>query len=417
MNNSDFEDLKYEYKCLSEIFDKNVIFSRTDLHGTIVDITTAFCNISGYTKKELIGKSHNIVRHPDMEDMIFTHLWSTISTVTPWKGNIKNKHKDGSYYWLHTCIEPYYDREGNHTGYSSVRKNIAEQKEIQRLNYSLELKVEERTKNLELAKKATEILNKHTRESIEYASLIQSSLVSNNNIFRKYFSEYFVIWHQKDVVGGDIYFFEPISDDECLLMVIDCTGHGVPGAFMTMLVKSLQVSIVNEILASPNKEINTAEILSKFNRSIKKLLQQEDDSSVSNTGFDGGILYYNKKQKIIKYAGANTPLFYIYEDELKIITSDKHSVGYKRSNSSYRYNEHTIDVFEGMNFYLTTDGYFDQNGGERGFPFGKKRFKNIINSYYTESMADQQEIFLYELAEYEDEYERNDDVTTVGLKI
>jgi len=128
-------------------------------------------------------------------------------------------------------------------------------------------------------------------------------------------------------------------------------------------------------------------------------------------------LYYNKKEKIIKYSGANTPLFYVKDEELKVFASDKHSVGYKRSNPNYKYKEYTVDVSNGMCFYLTTDGYLDQNGGVKGFPFGKRRFKEIINSYYIDSMADQQEIFLYEMAEYEEEEERNDDITVIGFKI
>jgi len=415
--NQKIKDLYYKHDCLILTIDKNVIFSRTDLSGNITHVSDAFCKISGYTKEELLGKPHNIIKHPDMEDIIFTYMWNTISQEIEWNGDIKNKHKDGSYYWVNTHIEPYYDNNKKHIGYSAVRKDIASQKEVERLNYSLELKVEERTKNLEIAKKATEALHKHTRESIDYASLIQSSLVPNHKIFRKYFDDYFVIWHPKDVVGGDIYFFEEINEDECLIMIIDCTGHGVPGAFVTMLVKSLQVSIINNILANPEKPIKTSKILSQFSKDMKKLLQQEDDSSVSNAGFDGGILYYNKKEKFIKYSGANTPLFYTKDNKLDMIASNKHSVGYKRSDPNYSYTEYKIDICEGMNFYLTTDGYLDQSGGLKGFPFGKRRFKEIINSYHIDSMADQQEIFLYEMADYEGKEERNDDITVIGFKI
>jgi PAS domain S-box-containing protein len=419
LQNKKLKNLNYKYEYLLKTLNKNVIYSRTDLSGNIIEASDAFCKVSGYTKKELIGQAHSIIRHPDMEDTIFAHMWNTISQEIPWEGDIKNKHKDNSHYWVHTYIEPYYDQNNNHIGYTSVRKNIAAQKEIERLNYSLELKVEERTKNLELAKQATETLHKHTRESIEYASLIQSSLVpSNNKVFRQYFDEYFVIWHPKDIVGGDIYFFEQLSDDECIIMVIDCTGHGVPGAFVTILVKSIQVSIINHILANPDEKIDTAKMLSKFSKDMKKLLQQEDkDSSISNTGFDGGILYYNKKESIIKYSGANTPLFYVENDQLNVIASNKHSVGYKRSDPNYKYTEYDINTSKGMSFYITTDGYLDQNGGQKGFPFGKRRFKEIINSYHIDSMADQQEMFLYEIAEYENDQERNDDITVIGFKI
>jgi len=401
---------------LIAIMDHNIISSETDTKGIITKVSKAFCDISGYSEDELIGQSHSIVRHPDMEALIFSYMWNTIRQEIPWNGDIKNKHKDGSTYWVHSYIEPYYDQNNNHIGYSSIRKNIAAQKEVERLNYSLELKAEERTKNLEIARKATELLHKHTRESIEYASLIQSSLIPLNKIFRKYFDEYFVIWHPKDIVGGDIYFFEEISDDECLIIVIDCTGHGVPGAFLTMLVKSLETSIINKILSHPTKEISTSQILSDFNISMRKLMQQDNGHNLSNTGFDGGIFYYNKKDEIVKYSGANTPLFHIKDDDLKMLPSDKHSVGYKRCDPNYIYKEWIIEVEKGMCFYITTDGYLDQNGGSKIYPFGKRRFREMINSYYTDSMADQQEMFLYDMAEYEGDEERNDDITVIGMR-
>jgi len=270
---------------------------------------------------------------------------------------------------------------------------------------------------MEKAKQEIENINKKTRESIEYASLIQGALIPNNKIFRNYFQEYFAIWHPKDTIGGDIYLFEEMRDeDECLMMVIDCTGHGVPGAFVTMLVKAIERQIVAQLKHS-DEIISPAKILSIFNRSMKNLLKQEHDGSISNAGFDGGILYYNKKEKIIKYAGAETPLFYVKENELTMIKGDRYSVGYKKCSLDYEYKEHLIEVEEGMQFYLTTDGYLDQNGGEKSFPFGKKRFKSVIKEYHTETMADQQEVFLYELMNYQGEEETNDDMTLIGFTI
>lgn len=260
-------------------------------------------------------------------------------------------------------------------------------------------------------------IHKHTKESIEYAALIQHALIPSNDLFRNYFSDYLTIWHPKDIVGGDIYLFEELrNEDECLLMVVDCTGHGVPGAFVTMLVKAIERQVVSNIIFG-NEDVSPAKILSIFNKTMKHLLKQEDENSISNAGFDGGVVYYNKKEKIIKYSGAETSLFYIENGNLKIIKGDRHSIGYKKSNANFEFKEHIIKVTEGMNFYLTTDGYIDQNGGEKGFPFGKTRFGDIITNYANESYADQQEILLNSLSEYQGDEERNDDITVIGFKI
>ncbi|PCJ32753.1 MAG: hypothetical protein COA90_02160 [Gammaproteobacteria bacterium] len=260
-------------------------------------------------------------------------------------------------------------------------------------------------------------IHKHTRDSIEYASLIQGALIPESRQFQECFDGHFSIWHPKDIVGGDIYFFEEFKNKEdYLLMMIDCTGHGVPGAFVTMLVKAIERQIVGRI-RNTGEDISPAKILSIFNSSMKHILKQDDDSSISNAGFDGAILYYNKVEKTIKFAGAETPLLYMDEDVLHTIKGSRHSIGYKKSDANYQFKEHIINVKPGMQFYLTTDGYIDQNGGEKGFGFGKTRFKELIIKNYQESMADQQELLLLALADYQGEAERNDDITVIGFRI
>ncbi|MCK5295039.1 MAG: SiaB family protein kinase, partial [Arcobacteraceae bacterium] len=267
-------------------------------------------------------------------------------------------------------------------------------------------------------------IHKHTKDSIEYASLIQGALIPDKNLFDNYFQDSFVIWHPKDIVGGDIYLFEELRDkNECLLMCIDCTGHGVPGAFVTMLVKAIERQIVAKIEHDKyhDIDISPAWILSYFNKNMKLLLKQDNKDSLSNAGFDGGIIYYNKKDKILKFSGAEIPLFYFDKNgEFKTIKGSRHSVGYKKCNVDYDYKEHIIDVKEGMKFYITTDGYLDQNGGEKDFPFGKKRFINIIKENEKEPMAELQTALLYKMMDYEamvDNNERNDDITVIGFEI
>ena len=263
-----------------------------------------------------------------------------------------------------------------------------------------------------------EMANKYIEDSIEYAALIQHSLTPDNEIFRKYAQEYFVIWHPKDVVGGDIYMLEELRhDDEMLLFVIDCAGHGVPGAFVTMIVKSIERQIIGHILSGDDDdEISPAQLLGVFNRSMKHLLKQENKDSISNAGFDGGILYYNKRDNKIIYAGAKTPLFVMKNGELEVISGDRHSIGYKRSKGNYSFTDHEIDIDTDTTIYLSTDGYLDQQGEENKMPFGKKKVMSMINEYWEESLSDQQEVFLDEFMEHRGDRVANDDVTMVSLK-
>lgn len=279
---------------------------------------------------------------------------------------------------------------------------------------------EELQKALELQKAAQikiEAFNKQITDSIEYASLIQQTLIPDNHVFSNYFDDYFTIWLPKDVVGGDIFLFEELNNgEECLLMVIDCTGHGVPGAFVTMLVKAIKEQIATEF-QNNQKKISPAEILATFNRRMKRLLKQEDQSSVSNAGFDGGVLHFNKKEKIVTYAGAETPLYLVQNDKYNRIKGDRHSIGYKKSDAGFIFKDHTLDVSKETHIYLTTDGFVDQNGGEKGFPFGRKKFQQLLEENYRLPFTEQREQFINTIERYRGEEEKNDDMTVVGIKI
>ncbi|MEA3315731.1 MAG: SiaB family protein kinase [Campylobacterota bacterium] len=293
-------------------------------------------------------------------------------------------------------------------------------KESQR---TLESKVKMRTLDLEEAKKEVELIHKHTRDSIEYAALIQGSILPDCNLMGNYFKDYFVHWLPKDTVGGDIWLFNELRHkDECLLFFIDCTGHGVPGAFVTMIVKSIEREIVSKLLEDTQRDISPAWIMSYFNQTMKVLLKQETKDSQSNAGWDGGVIYYNKQTQILKFAGAETPLFYVDTDgTFNTIKGNRYSVGYKKCKMDYQYKETILEVKEGMKFYCTTDGFLDQNGGAKDFPFGKKKFGNIIKNNHMKVMNSQKGVFIKEMEIYEsmmkDSHDRNDDMTVIAFEI
>ncbi len=150
--------------------------------------------------------------------------------------------------------------------------------------------------NLENIRKELEQINQNIKDSIKYASIIQDALIPEEDLFKKYFSDFLTIWQPKDIVGGDIYLFEELRDEnECILMVVDCTGHGVAGAFVTMLVKAIERQIISNIISS-DEVVNPAKLLTVFNKSMKHLLKQEDQTSISNAGFDGAIYTIIKRE-------------------------------------------------------------------------------------------------------------------------
>ena len=421
MSKSINESIKVSMKMHEEMaqlmhtMDINVISSETDTKGIITYASQAFCKISGYSKNELIGQSHNLMRHPDMPKELYDEMWATIIANKTWRGEIKNLKKDGSYYWVDAIISPKYGHDGQKVGYTAIRYDITDKKKIEDLTQNLELKIKERTK-------ALENLYKHTRESIEYSALIQGAVVAQHSDMKPFFKDSFVYWMPKDTVGGDIWLFNQLRhEDECLLFIVDCTGHGVPGAFVTMIVKAIEREIVSSLKKHPEFDISPAIIMSHFNKTMKTLLKQTSPHSKSNAGWDGAIIYYNRRTQTLKFCGAETPLFYVdISGELHTVKGTRYSVGYKKCDMDYQYKETIIDVKEGMQFYCTTDGFLDQNGGEKDFPFGKTRFRNIIKESHLLPMDKQKEIFLDKIQKYEsmsEETERNDDMTLIGFTI
>jgi len=259
-------------------------------------------------------------------------------------------------------------------------------------------------------------VNKKITDSIEFASIIQQAFLPEPQEFHGYIEEGFALWEPRDIVGGDIYFFNTLENkDKAILMVVDCTGHGVPGAFVTMLVKTLSRNFISYINQN-NEEVSPAKLLQLFNSSLKHLLKQNDKSSQSNAGFDAAFVCIDKKRSIIRYAGANIPLFYTNNGTIKTVKPNRHSIGYKTSDVNYIFKDHEITFDSTTQFYIATDGYIDQNGGEKGFPMGKKRFIKLLEENLSRSFEEQKILLQAYLKEWQDDQERNDDVTVVGFK-
>lgn len=137
-------DMTDEYYKLLEVYSKNVIASKTDLQGKIVYASDAFCEISGYSREELIDKPHSIVRHPDMPSSLFKELWKTIKESKTFKAEIKNRKKDGSHYWVDVTVSPMLDDFDNIVGYTAIRHDITKKKEYEELNEKYKKLLEEK---------------------------------------------------------------------------------------------------------------------------------------------------------------------------------------------------------------------------------------------------------------------------------
>ncbi len=297
----------------------------------------------------------------------------------------------------------------------------------------LDISVKKEKEKAEIEREIAEAANMKIMDSIRYAKMIQTSLLPNPADLKTYLPESFLIWMPKDIVGGDFIFTDycpPLSPPDwggsLILAVIDCTGHGVPGAFMTTIASSgLRRIVRDECCHDPG------EILDKLNFFVKNTLQQDTGHALSDDGLDAAICLISGQSSVfgsysdngdqatgdghLVFAGARLPLYYIQNNSLNIIKGDRMSIGYKRSDLSFNFTNHTVKIEKGMSFYMFSDGFIDQLGGEKGTRFGSRRFKELLTENSRKPFDEQRNLLLKSFDGHKGEQERQDDVTVVGF--
>jgi serine phosphatase RsbU (regulator of sigma subunit) len=275
----------------------------------------------------------------------------------------------------------------------------------------LEDLVEERTSELHRSMRELEAANVRIMESIHYARTIQQSILPTQASIAAHVPDYFVIWRPKDVIGGDLFWFDGHGGG-FLFAVIDCTGHGVPGAIMTMISCTTLSRVVNEVGCT-----DPAKVLGQLNRLVQGALSRQSEQPLADDGLDIGICYVDASRTTLTFAGARISLFYSRNGDVHEIKGDRHSAGYRSSDPDYCFTNHYVEIDSSMRFYMATDGVHDQIGGERNLPFGKKRFKRLLIEHHTKPFSRQRELLLEAFMEYKGEDVQRDDVTVVGFTI
>jgi serine phosphatase RsbU (regulator of sigma subunit) len=278
-------------------------------------------------------------------------------------------------------------------------------------------------KLISVQKKQVEEKHKDITDSIQYARLIQNALLKDlSNDEQKNYWEHFILYKPKDIVSGDFY-WSCDKEDWIYLVVADCTGHGVPGAFMSML----GIAFLNEITSS-TQLLSPAEILNQLRSKIIKELKHKGREGGANDGMDISIIKINKNTLEAEWAGANNPLLVlkksissssedmnVSEPLLIEYKADKQPIGFHIKTDSF--TNHHLQFNKGDSLYLFSDGYADQFGGEKGKKYNYRQFKQLILSVQDKSMNNQQQIFHETFETWKGELEQVDDICVMGLRL
>ncbi len=262
---------------------------------------------------------------------------------------------------------------------------------------------------VELQKQKIEEKNTEITDSINYARYIQNSILPDLSKINELFPDSFVLYKPKDVVSGDFYWFDKTSN-YVFLAAADCTGHGVPGALMSMLGNDKLHYAKNSNITDPG------EILSFVNLGIKSSLKQNELSSTSNDGMDIALCSYNLSTSTLKFSGANRPLWLVRNKTLIETKPTKASIGGTTTDNQI-FTSHTIKLELNDTIYLATDGFADQFGGEKGKKMMSKNFKELLLEIQDLNMHEQKNILEEKFAGWKGEFEQVDDVLVIGFRV
>ncbi len=267
----------------------------------------------------------------------------------------------------------------------------------------------EQKNEISLQKDIIEEKNMSITDSIEYASRIQSAVLPVINFLDEWGMDNFILFKPKDIVSGDFYWGQR-KGHLLSFAAADCTGHGVPGAFMSMLGNAY----LNDIINSREFD-NAGDILNQLRKEVMFSLKQKGEEGEAQDGMDISLCLYNIKDNILDFAGANNPLYIIRDDKLERIDADKMPIGIHRSYDK-PFTNHRIKPEKGDLIYLFSDGYADQFGGTEGKKFKYRAFRDMLLREHKRPMKEQGKMLEAAFDEWRGEIEQVDDVLVIGVK-
>ena len=307
-----------------------------------------------------------------------------------------------------TNYEPLSEEDSLGKTLIKMRDDLAENERV------LEQKVVERTaevvekqKEVELQNEKISELYEEVTDSIKYAKGLQEAILPPKEFVEKSMPDSFILYKPKDIVSGDFYWVEE-KGGKVYFAAVDCTGHGVPGAFMSIV----GYNALNEALRTND---DPASILDGLNKGISKTLHNNAMGSTTKDGMDLALCCYDKATNELQYAGAYNPLYLIRDGEVNQIKADKFAIGGYFEDPSKKYTNHTIQLQKNDYVYIFSDGYADQFGGPKGKKFMYKRFRDHLLGLKGKKMDDQKNDLDKALEDWKGSLEQIDDILVIGI--
>jgi serine phosphatase RsbU (regulator of sigma subunit)/HAMP domain-containing protein len=288
-----------------------------------------------------------------------------------------------------------------------VNERMLEDKVAQRTAEVVRQKAE-----MELQSQKIEVFYKQVTDSIHYAKRIQEAILPPDSFVKKLLPDSFVLYKPKDIVSGDFYWFEELNG-KTLFAAVDCTGHGVPGAFMSIVGYNLLKQII-----SKHQITQPSFILDELSRGVSETLHQKDfEESTSKDGLDITFCSFDQKNYELEFAAAFNPLFLVRDGEMFEIKGNKFPIGIFLEKETKKFTNHKLKVKKGDVIYIFSDGYADQFGGAKGKKFMQNQFRNLLFDIHIKPMPEQKRILDQTIEHWRGNEDQVDDILVMGMRV
>jgi PAS domain S-box-containing protein len=362
-----------------------------DANGKLEYINESFTKLNKMTiddlKKNYGETIYELSNNPNIKEIINDAVSNKRSVNYE---SLNKKIDTGSEIWESSTLTPLFDKEGKLKKIIIIDTDVSERKKQEQIIFQK---------------------NKDITDSIAYAQKIQHAFLPKDDTIKAHLPHSFILYMTKDIVSGDFYWFTHINNCS-IIAAVDCTGHGVPGAFMSLIGYNLLNKIVNE-----QKITDPKEILLQLNNGVLDTLHKKE--SESNDGMDIAICKIDHLENTLHYAGAMRPLWIINNNGLKEIKGDKIPIGTKQIDRAeiIAYTTHSIPIKKGDAYYLFTDGYADQFGGPKDKKYSSAKFKELLSKNTTLDFKTQEKSIKQEHYEWKDKNEQVDDILVIGFTV
>jgi PAS domain S-box-containing protein len=387
-----FSSLEAELNTRLELLDKTSLVTISDMQGTILYVNDMFCEISGFSRHEVIGKTHDIIRHTDLSDENIEGAMKMLRDGKTWRGIVKYMNKNKEIFWTRTTVSPVLDHEGIPFKLIWMRTDITDLKRTERELYS-----------------AKERADQRMLDNVKNAVRIQAGILPSEEELREILPAAYLINSPLLDVSGDFYWFAE-QKDETIFVLGDGTGHGISASYISIMALTALKFIVGQ-----NGETDPGNILTALNDFLYQSLGKHRNSGLSESA-DIAVCSYNKKTRRLRYAGAHSKIYLVRHAEVFLLDRDDISIG-SVNKEAFSINSKSVFLEKGDRVFMMSDGFTDQIGGDKNKRIGSRQVRELLKdtAYYpvNEQKKRIEDFFLA----WKGENEQTDDLSLLAFNI